>query len=351
MASVPAGYEGVPTGYEPARRFRSAASHYLAGRPAYAGLLVRRVATLVGLGPGDRVLDLGCGPGVLARAFSTLAGEVVAMDPEPAMLHVAQAYCAELGNVRFVAGSSDDLTLALGRFRLVVMGRSFHWMDRAVTLRRLDSLVEPGGAVVLFHTGHAPVPVNAWTEHFHELRRRYRGDADEPVGPNAATSDQAVPIAAVRDRAGTHAAPADRAAPNAAAADRAGPNSAVADRAGPNAAAADQGGQHCGSGRRGWRSGASGGPWVRHEAFLLASPFCHVEGHSVYEEGQVDAARLIDRAFSMSGTAPEKLGARATELERDIADLVRDEAPHGRLTEVIESSALIARRPGEEVAP
>jgi hypothetical protein len=94
-----------------------------------------------------------------------------------------------------------------------------------------------------------------------------------------------------------------------------------------------------------------GEPWVRHESFLLASPFCRVEGHSVYDEGQVDAARLVDRAFSMSGTAPEKLGERATELERDIVALVRDEAPDGRLTEVIESSALIARRPGEEVAP
>lgn len=301
MATVPAGYEGVPAGYEPGRRFRSAASHYLAGRPAYAGLLIRRVATLVGLGPSDRVMDLGCGPGVLARAFSPLAGEVVAMDPEPAMLHVAREHCAEVGNVRFVAGGSDDLAPALGRFRLVVMGRSFHWMDRAATLRRLDALVEPGGAVVLFHTGHAPVPVNAWTERFRELRRRHAGDADEQTGPNAA----------------------------------------AADRAGPRG----------GSGRRLGRSGASGEPWVRHEAFLLTSPFCRVEGHSVYEEGQVDAARLIDRAFSMSGTAPEKLGDRIAELERDIVTLVRDEAPDGRLTEVIESSALMARRPGKEVAP
>jgi SAM-dependent methyltransferase len=268
-----------PDGCEPSRRFRSAAAHYLAGRPEYAGLLIRRVASLVGLRRQHAVLDLGCGPGVLARAFSPLAGEVVAMDPEPEMLRAAAEACAAVENIRFVAGGSDDLAPSLGRFRLVVMGRSFHWMDRAATLRRLDALVEPGGAVVLFHTGHAAVPDNAWAERFSELRRRYRGDGREQPGPNAA---------------------------------------------------------------------ASGAPWVRHEAFLLASPFCCVEGHSVLEEGKVDAARLTARAFSMSGTAPERLGEHAAELERDILALVHDAASDGHLTEVIESSALIARRPGEE---
>src|SRR6516162_11522159 len=57
------------------RRFRSAAAHYLAGRPAYAPRLIGHVARFVGLGLDDRVLDLGCGPGVLAGAFAPLAGE------------------------------------------------------------------------------------------------------------------------------------------------------------------------------------------------------------------------------------------------------------------------------------
>jgi SAM-dependent methyltransferase len=262
------------------RPFQSAAAHYLAGRPNYAALLIRRVAALVGLRRQHAVLDLGCGPGPLARAFSLLAREVVAMDPEHEMLRAAAEACAGIGNVRFVAGGSDDLAPSLGRFRLVAMGRSFHWMDRAATLCALDALVEPGGAVVLFHTGHAAVPVNAWVERFRALRHRYRGAAG-------------------------------------------------ADRPGPNAA-------------------ASGAAWVPHEAFLLASPFCCVEGHSVLEQAEVDAARLVARAFSMSGTAPAQLGEHAAELERDILALVRDEAPDGRLTEVVESTALVARRLGEE---
>jgi hypothetical protein len=59
--------------------------------------------------------------------------------------------------VTFSEGSSYDLDPAMGRFRLVAMGRSFHWMDRTATLVALDALIEPGGAVALFHDRHISV--------------------------------------------------------------------------------------------------------------------------------------------------------------------------------------------------
>ena len=59
------------------RRFESAALHYRAGRIPYPPRLIRRIAELVGLRESHRVLDLGCGPGQLAIAFSFFAGEVV----------------------------------------------------------------------------------------------------------------------------------------------------------------------------------------------------------------------------------------------------------------------------------
>ena len=161
-------------------RFRTAAPHYLNGRPPYAPRLIRRVARVVGLGDRDRVLDLGCGPGVLAGAFAPLVRAVVAMDPEPEMLRIA-AEAFPAGNIVWRGGRSDDLPGDLGRFRLVTMGRSFHWMDRAETLRRLDGMIEPGGAVALFHAWPAPVPANAWQDSYLAVVRRYAGeDADQP---------------------------------------------------------------------------------------------------------------------------------------------------------------------------
>src|SRR5689334_4893420 len=108
-------------------RYRTAAAHYEQGRVPYAPELIRRVAEVTGLRPRHRVLDLGCGPGPLARRFAPLAREVVAMDPTPEMLSAARALAGTATNIRFVAGSSYDLGPALGSFHLVVMGRSFHW--------------------------------------------------------------------------------------------------------------------------------------------------------------------------------------------------------------------------------
>lgn len=258
------------------RPFRSAARHYLAGRPPYPERLIRRVVRSVGLTDRDRVLDLGCGPGILATAFAPYAAEVVGVDPEPEMLRVAEEASGHIGNLRLIAGHSDDLPAGLGAFRLVVMGRSFAWMDRTETLRRLNGMVVPGGAVALFDTEHRDeIPDNAWNIRFRALRRRY-GEAN----------------------------PANE------------------------------------------RRRASG--WVRHEAILLDSAFSRLEAAVVIERRRFEARLLIDRALSMSSSAPERLGeATVARLVAEIEALIRETAPDGTLSEVVESTALIARREGE----
>jgi SAM-dependent methyltransferase len=176
------------------RRFRSAAPHYLAGRLAYAPRLIRHVARFIDLAADDRVLDLGCGPGMLAGAFAPLVGEVIAMDPEPEMLRIAAEEFGAAGRISFVQGSSFDLSSALGRFQLVTMGRSFQWMDRPETLRRLDTMIEPRGAVALFNSEHRDVPDNAWYGEYRALVHRYAGDDQTHVkrGPGAWLPHEAI---------------------------------------------------------------------------------------------------------------------------------------------------------------
>lgn len=168
-----------PKFFQP-HRFRSSAAFYLPGRTAYAPRLIRLVARLTALEPKHRVLDLGCGPGMLAGAFAPLVAEVVGVDPEPEMLRIAEAEFGSKQNIRFVRGSSFDLTPALGRFHLVTMGRSFHWMDRAETLKVLDEMIDPDGAVALFDSTHAAtVPDNAWHAAYSALVRSYAvGDTE-----------------------------------------------------------------------------------------------------------------------------------------------------------------------------
>jgi SAM-dependent methyltransferase len=163
-------------------RFESAAAHYLAGRPAYSPTLIRRVADRVGLRPPHRVLDLGCGPGQLAGGFAYFAGAVLGMDPEPEMLAIAAGRAeGVLPNVSFVQGSSYDLGPDIGArfgpFRLAAIGRAFHWMDRADVLRRLDPLIEAGGAVALFSDQHPGVRENEWVARLEAIRETHADGA------------------------------------------------------------------------------------------------------------------------------------------------------------------------------
>ncbi len=255
------------------RRFQSAARHYLAGRPAYSPALVRRVAELCGLRETHRLLDLGCGPGQLALAFAFFAGPVLAIDPEPEMLRIAAGTVEGIApDVEVRSGSSADLSPQLGSFRMAVMGRSFHWMDRAETLGRLDALIEPDGAVVLFEADHPDVPENAWLPGFRELLGRYSGD--DPALVQRKSAD-----------------------------------------------------------------------WIRHEAILLESPFARLERAGVIERRRLSADRLVDRALSHSSTSRARLGSRADRMVAEIAAFAAGVATDGMLTEVVESTALIARRP------
>jgi len=114
------------------------------------------VAQLAGLKAGDGVLDLGCGTGMLAIAFAKAGMAVTAMDPQCEMLVAVRSKAQAAGvAVSLVQGGSNDLTAQMGPFRLVTMGRAFHWMDRVATLTMLDQVIAPNGGVALFHDAHS----------------------------------------------------------------------------------------------------------------------------------------------------------------------------------------------------
>jgi len=152
----------IPPSYDP-RRFRSAVPYYARFRLGYPDSLLARVAAFAGLRPGDRVLDLGCGPGLLAVGFARLGMHVVAVDPEPDMVAAARSAALDRGlTIDVREGSSFALPVDAAPFSLVAMGRSFHWMDGANTLRALDTLVSPSGALAFFDDDHPRTRENAW---------------------------------------------------------------------------------------------------------------------------------------------------------------------------------------------
>ena len=163
--------------YDP-HRFRTTVPYYERYRLGYPERLIARVGEIVGLRAGDAVMDLGCGPGTLSIPFARLGMRVTAVDPEPAMLDaVRDAALGAKVSLDIRQGSSFDLPAGIGPFRLVTMGRAFHWMDRAATLKALDALVTGDGAIALFDDEHPRTVENLWRRKLDEIGRRYgRGD-------------------------------------------------------------------------------------------------------------------------------------------------------------------------------
>jgi len=175
-----------PVPYQP-RRFQSAVPYYERYRLGYPDRLIARVTALLGLVPGDAVLDLGCGPGSLSVPFARAGMAVTAADPEPEMLAAAEAAAQAAGvTLRIWQGGSYDLTPEMGPYRLVCIGRAFHWMDRLATLAMLDRIVSPGGAVALFHDAHPVLPENQWFKTLCKVGDKYGRTAQPHIAERKA---------------------------------------------------------------------------------------------------------------------------------------------------------------------
>jgi len=143
--------------------YRGAAAHYRHGRPAYSPQLEAVLADELALDGRGRLLDGGCGPGILTLRLVHLFEEAVGLDPDPAMLAEGQRVAHERGitNVRWVEAPAEDLPAAApGPYRVVTFGQSFHWTDESRVAEAVYDLLDPGGALALIvHTVDGrPVP-------------------------------------------------------------------------------------------------------------------------------------------------------------------------------------------------
>jgi SAM-dependent methyltransferase len=143
--------------------YLGSAAHYRYGRPAYSPQLEAVLTGELDLDGRGRLLDAGCGPGILTVRLAHLFEEAVGLDPDEAMLAEARRVADERGirNIRWVRALAEDLPAAApGPYRLVTFGQSFHWMDEARVAEAVYDMLEPGGALALIvHTVEGrPVP-------------------------------------------------------------------------------------------------------------------------------------------------------------------------------------------------
>lgn len=146
----------LPT-YDPSL-FEGAAEDYAQYRTKYPPALFAKLAEIFNLDGQGRLLDLGCGPGLIAIPFQNQFQEVVAIDPDPEMLKEAQRQAAVAGvkNITWIEQGAELINPSLGVFQLVTIGRAFHWMERELVLERIYELLSDDGGLALINTNENP---------------------------------------------------------------------------------------------------------------------------------------------------------------------------------------------------
>lgn len=130
-------------------------------------------ADLMGIQPGNVVLDLACGPGNFTRRFASLVapdGLAVGLDASDAMLEqaVAENEAAGIENIVLVRGDASNLPFGDATFDSVCCYAALHMFpDPARTLDEIARVLKPGGRVTLLAScrpgGPAPLGTVATT--------------------------------------------------------------------------------------------------------------------------------------------------------------------------------------------
>jgi trans-aconitate methyltransferase len=132
----------------------------------------RSLVSLLNPQAGERILDLGCGPGQLTRAISESGADVIGIDNSAKMIATARAHYPEL---KFEQADARSFTFPY-LFDAIFSNAALHWiLDAESVVRCISRSLRPGGRFVAEFGGKRNI--GRIEDALRETLRRYgRGD-------------------------------------------------------------------------------------------------------------------------------------------------------------------------------
>jgi len=128
--------------------------------PAIGGPVAEDLIEAAQLIPGERVLDVGCGTGVVTRRAAekvTSLGEVAGLDVNSSMLAVAREVTPKGIAIDWYEASAEAIPLPDDSFDVVLCQMCLQFIPRRLSaLREMRRVLEPGGRLVLNVPGPTP---------------------------------------------------------------------------------------------------------------------------------------------------------------------------------------------------
>ncbi len=157
--------------YTPHMGFDVAAEAYDRFMGRYSRHLAPQLADLAGMAPGQRALDVGCGPGALTSELVARLGPgaVSAVDPSPPFVEAARA---RHPGVTVLEASAESLPFDDAAFDAALAQLVVHFMtDPVAGLREMGRVTRPGGVVAacVWDYGGGQGPLGPFWEAAREL--------------------------------------------------------------------------------------------------------------------------------------------------------------------------------------
>ena len=126
---------------------------FLVGRKKDA----RLACDLTGVGAGDDVVDIGCGPGVALRQARRRGAGATGVDPAPPMLLLGRLVSSRA--ITYVAGTAEALPLQDGSASVAwSLATAHHWDDVEQGLAEIRRVLRPGGRLLVLEHRVTPAP-------------------------------------------------------------------------------------------------------------------------------------------------------------------------------------------------
>ena len=147
--------------------------------PAIGGPLAHDLIAEAALRPGERVLDVACGTGVVARLAAErvgVAGSVAALDLNASMLDVARKVPAPTAPpIRWYESMAESMPLPDGAFDVVLCQLGLQFIDgKSAALREMHRVTAKGGRLL----ASVPTPTKFWDVLDAAAARRIPGAAE-----------------------------------------------------------------------------------------------------------------------------------------------------------------------------
>ena len=155
------------------RAFDGQAARFEQAPVQTAAAALARLVRFAHLGSGSRILDAGCGPGLVAEAFLEAGHDVTGIDLSAEMVERAARRCARFApRFRFAHGSLHALEAAVAPFDAAVSRYVLHHvLDPSAFVAAQVARLRPGGTLLLCDHTADPDPTRAgWHQAIERLR-------------------------------------------------------------------------------------------------------------------------------------------------------------------------------------